>query len=49
MTVRGTFGKYNNEKNQRDVRTCFETLSQVFLRRKTELRLREDVISSTAL
>ncbi|TNN70100.1 hypothetical protein EYF80_019600 [Liparis tanakae] len=29
--------------------TCLETLSQVFLRRKTELRLSEDVISSMAL
>lgn len=29
--------------------TCLETLSQVFLSRKIELRLREDVISSRAL
>lgn len=31
------------------VRTCLDTLSQVFLRRNTELRLSEEVISNTAL
>lgn len=41
----------NHDPNRSSVvlRTCLDTLSQVFLRRNTELRLREEVISRTAL
>ena len=37
------------EEGQPCAPTCLETLSQVFFRRKMALRLREEVISSTAL